>query len=39
MADFITLDGEIVALIDDLDLQFVGISDTDFDDIPYFELT
>lgn len=38
MADFIALNGEIVALIDDLDLQFVGLSDTEIAEIPYIEL-
>lgn len=39
MADFIILSGEICALIEDLDLQFEGVSYTDLDDTRYFELS
>lgn len=38
MADFIALNGEIIALIDDLDLQFVGLSTDEIAEIPYIEL-
>lgn len=38
MTDFISLQGEVIALIEDLDLEFMGISESDLDIIPYFTM-
>ena len=37
MPDFIALNGEAYALIDDLDLNLTSVSLDDEEDIPYFE--
>lgn len=38
MADFINLNGEVIALIEDLDLQLMHIYDDNNVEIPYIEL-
>ena len=38
MADFINLNGEAIALIEDLDLQLMHIYDDNNVEIPYIEL-
>ena len=38
MADFIVLNGEIIALIEDLDLQLVHVYSDNSAEIPYIEL-
>lgn len=38
MTDFISLQGEVIALIEDLDLEFVGILEPEMEDTHYFEV-
>lgn len=39
MPDFIAIQSEVIALIEALDLQFMSLSDSDYDEIRYIELT
>ena len=38
MTEFISLQGEVIALIEDLDLEFVDILGPEMEDTRYFEL-